>query len=540
MEKKKALVIAVSRYDDESLASLDFCENDGKQMHAVLKEIGYEIPESNKLTGYVEGIKMSDAIIEFFSNPDIKSSDTILFYFSGHGVVSSSGEVYLSSSNMETKSPRKRGFSFDDLTTQMQECRSKRIVTVLDCCYSGSAKISKSDEQSRVASAAKYLNQQSTKLKQGDGKCILSASLGYEEAFATLEGDHSVFTACMLKGLRGANGKSVDEEGIVTPETLMNYVDLELDNLPIGKKPNQTPLRKIEVTGKIILAEYPQYSQKSVQQEAKTKISDLISQPGLSTDELKQRLAIMYGLEHKMLDEIEIKPEVIHEKATPKISKDTLSRIEEIKDAKEELHEKLEKLGEKPAVDVSLTLKEANLGYFVGNYDEADKLYERVLEVEPENTVARKNKELVASRLDKALGKEKTWKNKNVDIKSLAKQIEKFFQDEGYKDVMIVEDEAGNWYDVQAKKSGIASTLSGTRKAIHVLVEKNPTGFKVSMTLGEWGKNIAIAAGTAFLTWGVSSAIGMAANAKFRKKLWNHIVESVRLLENTGGRNTGY
>ena len=250
--RKKALVIGVSQYEDDGLQPLDFCEEDGRQMYSVLKELGYEITESNNLIGKVEGNRMRDTIVDFFTDRKINSTDTVLFYFTGHGVLSNSGEVCLSSSDIDIHAPSKRGFPFTQLTTMMQECRSKRIVTILDCCYSGSVSISKSDEQSRVASVSKYLETEST--KQGEGKCVLSACLGYQEAFATLEGRHSVFTSFLIDGLRGANGKSVDKDGIVTPSSLMDYVDGELDKLPHDKRPNQTPLRKIEVTGKIILA----------------------------------------------------------------------------------------------------------------------------------------------------------------------------------------------------------------------------------------------------------------------------------------------
>ena len=51
---KKALVIAVSQYDSSSLKPIKFCENDGQEMYRVLKKLGYEIPDSCKLIGYVK------------------------------------------------------------------------------------------------------------------------------------------------------------------------------------------------------------------------------------------------------------------------------------------------------------------------------------------------------------------------------------------------------------------------------------------------------------------------------------------------------
>ena len=84
-EKKKAMIIAVSKYD-KGLQALDFCENDGKGMYDVLTSRGYEIDQKNLLIGHVNGIQMVDAILDFFNDHTTKSNDVVLFYYSGHGV----------------------------------------------------------------------------------------------------------------------------------------------------------------------------------------------------------------------------------------------------------------------------------------------------------------------------------------------------------------------------------------------------------------------------------------------------------------------
>lgn len=260
-QRKKALVIAISEYESDELSNLDFCKNDGDEIGKLLKDLGYDVKK--QLVGNVDGTTLQDEIIEFFGDPEIKHDDTVLFYYSGHGVPGSTGEVYLSSSNIDPTKPMKRGFSFDELTTMMESCNSRCLVTMLDCCYSGSAKISKSDEKARVKLVQNYQVEKINNLKQGEGKCILSASRGFQESFATMEGKHSFFTHYLLNGLRGANGKSVDKDGIVTPESLMQYIDSEIDKLPINMRPSQTPIRKIETVGRIVLAEYPKYTKSS-------------------------------------------------------------------------------------------------------------------------------------------------------------------------------------------------------------------------------------------------------------------------------------
>jgi hypothetical protein len=70
-------------------------------------------------------------------------------------------------------------------------------------------------------------------------------------------GEHSVFTKYLLQGLKGKT-ESIDNEGNVTPESLGNYADREIMNLPLDKRPRQRPITRAEGSADIILASYPQ------------------------------------------------------------------------------------------------------------------------------------------------------------------------------------------------------------------------------------------------------------------------------------------
>ena len=264
---KKALVIAVSNYDDSSgLKSIEFCKNDGQEMYKVLKENGYDIPYNHKLIGRVTSSKLKEIIYDFFTDESNKPDDTLLFYYSGHGVPDRFGKTFLAPSDMNSEHPFRTGFSFDDLTDAMLACNSLRIVTILDSCFSGSLRIgkglgegfnSKSSEEAAAQIANAIVEEKSNKLKQGIGRCLLASSQGYEEAYDRQEKDHSIFTYYLLEGLKG-HKNAVDEEGNVTYDTLGRFVSREIGNLPSDKRPHQTPVRKGEVSGgEIVLAQYP-------------------------------------------------------------------------------------------------------------------------------------------------------------------------------------------------------------------------------------------------------------------------------------------
>ena len=245
-EKKKAMIVAVSSYDS-GLHDLSFCENDGNGMYDVLTSLGYEIADQNRLIGKVVGNQMRDAILNFFYDTTTRANDVVLFYYSGHGVPDMD-VVYLASSDTDPNFPKMRGFSFNDLTTMMNKCISTKVVTILDSCYSGAAKLGKGPSDVKMLAAS--LISKGGGLQE-EGQCILAASQSYQEAFGTKEGEQSVFTHYLIKGL-GGDKEAADAKGVVTPDTLGKYLYDKVTTV----YPNQKPIRKVAASGDIILARF--------------------------------------------------------------------------------------------------------------------------------------------------------------------------------------------------------------------------------------------------------------------------------------------
>jgi len=127
------------------------------------------------------------------------------------------------------------------------------------------------------------------------------------------------------------------------------------------------------------------------------------------------------------------------------------------------------------------------------------------------------------------LVKETQWIGRNVDLKLFSQRIRKFFEDDGFSQIRSDEDPHGSWYEIQAMKTGILRTLGSSRKAINIVIKGEPNKFEVEMGVGEWGKNIGIAA---LLTGGIG-LIGLGFDIRFQNKLWNFIKESVDSLSNS-------
>ena len=271
---KKALVVGISKYQDKNLPQLDFCQKDGVDMNDLLTKLGYEVVS---LIGEVNGQKLSDAIIDFFSEFHIKSSDTLLFYFSGHGIPDVDGDHYLATTDIDPYIPNKRGFSFDELTKMMQKSVSKKVIAILDSCYSGAAKVSKGNLED-VVKLGSVAIQSGMKKLEGEGRCLLAASQSYQEAYGLKEAGNSLYTYFLLEGLKG-NKEALNEDGDVTPYTLNNYVYNSIFNSNTNKRPKQKPIAKIESSGTVILASYPQFESRTgekIDNEPKKRGMELI------------------------------------------------------------------------------------------------------------------------------------------------------------------------------------------------------------------------------------------------------------------------
>jgi uncharacterized caspase-like protein len=257
--QKKALIIAISEYD--KFPPLAFCKNDGKKLYEILKAQRYNIDKSNFLVGNVKYEDMRDAIRKFFYGTNVKPTDTLLFYFSGHGHLDNKGYHFLVTSEMDPKDPFDKGYPFEDLTRMIDSSDSLKKVSILDCCHAGGIKISiagkgrgKAEKgENEVVKLGRQAMSDAVKrtIRIGQGTCVLASSLGLQQSFKMPDKEYSAFSYYVIEGLGGA---AADADGHVIPEFLNKYVTERLAELPDFRR--QTPIAKIEIVGKLVLAEY--------------------------------------------------------------------------------------------------------------------------------------------------------------------------------------------------------------------------------------------------------------------------------------------
>ena len=125
--------------------------------------------------------------------------------------------------------------------------------------------------------------------------------------------------------------------------------------------------------------------------------------------------------------------------------------------------------------------------------------------------------------------KEGNWQNKNVDLKQLSEKIKKFFYANKFSEIQNFDDPNGTYIKIQARKAGVFRTLTSQRKAIQIIIRGESNNFQVSVSSGEWGKNIT----AGVLLNPAVSLVGLGLNASFNNKVWNFINDAIESLENT-------
>ena len=226
--RRLALIVASSDYRDPTLQQLRAPGRDACDLAEVLGDpaIGtfdvrtlIDIPSDRLLRG----------IAQFCTQAG--PSDLVLVYLSCHGVLDDRGRLYYAGIDTDRSLLSATAVAAQWLSEQLDDCRARRQILLLDCCHSGAfAKGSKGDNA--LALKNRF---------GGRGKIVLTASGATEYSFEGTnvvgEGVRSVFTSAVVNGLRTGQADR-DKDGLVTVNDLYQYV---YDTVRAAE-PRQTPM----------------------------------------------------------------------------------------------------------------------------------------------------------------------------------------------------------------------------------------------------------------------------------------------------------
>ncbi len=211
--RRRALVVATGSYADTTLAKLQAPGRDASDLAAVLQDAtvgGFEV--EMVLDAPAESLRRRVARFCAQTGP----GDLVLVYLSCHGVLDDRGRLYYAAVDTDRALLSATALSSAWLNEQLEDCRSRRQILVLDCCHSGAfAKGAKGE--SGLALGERF---------EGRGRIVLTGSRATEYSFehGRVVGDSvsSVFTSALVKGLRSGEADR-DGDGVITIGELYDY-----------------------------------------------------------------------------------------------------------------------------------------------------------------------------------------------------------------------------------------------------------------------------------------------------------------------------
>ena len=206
--RRRALIIANSRYEDPDLISLPSAEVDGQAMADVLSDpsvAGFEVETLENATATA----MRARVREFFSGG--RADELLLLYFSGHGFVDAQQQLYLAAADTTPRDPRATAVPTRFVRDAMNLSRSSSTVLILDYAEGAIAAEAMRGEDAIVAQEATGAARQVV---------LLSASQAVGDF---VEGSPSPFTRLIVEGLSGGRA-DLDGDGTISVEELYEYI----------------------------------------------------------------------------------------------------------------------------------------------------------------------------------------------------------------------------------------------------------------------------------------------------------------------------
>ena len=244
---KYALIIGNNKYDDRKLAQLKTPAADSQALAKILDDqtIG-SFDEVTPLINQTE-TRVRRAISAFLTNK--KPDDLVLLYFSGHGVLDDRGRLYLALKDTQVDLLKATSIPSSFVADEMDSCRSRRQILILDCCHSGAFGRGTKGEQKAITEV--------TFEGSGFGRVVLTASDSTQYA---LEGDQvikqtdlSLFTHFLLDGLQ-TGAADLNNDGLIALDEWYDYTYTRV----VSETPKQVPHKwSYNQQGDLVIAKNP-------------------------------------------------------------------------------------------------------------------------------------------------------------------------------------------------------------------------------------------------------------------------------------------
>jgi tetratricopeptide (TPR) repeat protein len=210
---KWAVVIGISKFADPKVPSLKYSAKDAKDFYDYLVDPNYgkfKADHVKLLTDeQANTVNIRDTLGDSFLPHAVNPNDLVVIYLSTHGSPAGMdiGHVnYIVAHDTEVNRLFSTGIEMRDLVKKLKErLRTRRILLVLDTCYSGAGGGESSGKKSRA-------NADSSSVAQGIGSMVICSSSPSQRSWESDEIKNSYFTRHLIDALKtNPNSVTIDD-----------------------------------------------------------------------------------------------------------------------------------------------------------------------------------------------------------------------------------------------------------------------------------------------------------------------------------------
>lgn len=239
-EKRSALIVATSEYEDARLTPLGGPGEDAEALQGVLSSAeigGFDV----QLALNVPHTELRTTLEAFFA--DRGREDLLLVHFSGHGLKDDDGLLYLAAKDTKIDRLMSTGVEAGWVNRLMTRCRSEKIALFLDCCFGGAF----------TTGLARRAGVDTAGVKEtftGTGRFVITASDAMQYSFESgqrvegAEPQPSPFTSALVQGLRTGEADR-NEDGYVSINELYDYLEDRVRQLSPAQTPTKSAFNQV-------------------------------------------------------------------------------------------------------------------------------------------------------------------------------------------------------------------------------------------------------------------------------------------------------
>jgi len=236
----RGVFIGVDRYQSPYVPWLTGARRDAVAFHALFSDtLG---PGAVLLVD--DGATKANVETELKQLAATDQDDVVVIAYSGHGTPSHELVLY----DSDPSAMGLTGIMLAELAGWIQAIPSKRVVCILDCCFSGGygAKVMVPAALPRTLVGPEALLDEMS----GEGKLVLTASTGLQPAWEDSRRGHGYLTLYLLEGLQGAEEVRVGDK--LSIYRLLEYVSTRVESAAAALGEVQRPTFRGSLDGALM------------------------------------------------------------------------------------------------------------------------------------------------------------------------------------------------------------------------------------------------------------------------------------------------